>query len=265
MIVAEAGRAVLQSPVFVTRTIAAIAGVFLAVVGGCAPWGPLMAPDATTGFIDRAITVDGTEYKYAIYVPRGADHSRGTARPLVVFLHGSGECGTDGSKQLAVGLAPAIMLEPARWPCIAIFPQKPTQKAQWEDHDAAVMAMVAETAREYSIDQSKIYLTGLSQGGHGSWEIGAAHPETWAAVAPLCGYGDPASIAARWKSTPVWAFHGLKDDVVPPAQTEAIVAALKAAGHEAKYTALPEESHNCWDKAYRDPALAQWLFAQRRN
>lgn len=224
-----------------------------------------MAPDATTGFLDREATVDGTEYKYAIYVPRGVEKFSGGVRPLVVFLHGSGECGTDGSKQLAVGLAPAIMLEPERWNCIAIFPQKPTQKAQWEDHDAAVMAMVAAAQREYPIDPNRMYLTGLSQGGHGSWEIGAAHPEMWAAVAPLCGYGDPASIAARWKSTPVWAFHGLKDNVVPPAQTEAIVQTLTAAGHAAKYTAYPDENHNCWDKAYRSPDLARWLFAQRRE
>jgi len=263
VIVADAVRAVLHCPVFVTRVFAAVVGMCLVSLGGCVPWSELH-PEPDTGFLHYAVSVGGSEYRYVMYVPRGVHRHENNAIPLVVFLHGSGECGTDGTKQLAVGLAPAIMLEPERWNCIAIFPQKPNQKAQWEDYDAAVMTMVAVAQKEYAIDPHRVYLTGLSQGGHGSWEIGAAHPETWAAVAPLCGYGDPASIAARWKSTPVWAFHGLKDNVVPPVQTEAIVAALKAAGHEAKYTAFPDENHNCWDKAYRDPEFARWLFAQRR-
>lgn len=264
MTAADAVRAVLHCPVLVTRVVFAVVGVCFISLSGCAPWSGL--PDEPdTGFLNRSIEIDGVDHRYAIYLPRDLyQHSPPASVALVVFLHGSGECGTDGSKQLAVGLAPAIMLEPARWPCIAVFPQKPDPKSQWEDHEQLVMAIVAAMRKSYPVDPARVYLTGLSQGGHGSWEIGAAHPETWAAVAPLCGYGDPASIAARWKSTPVWAFHGLKDNVVPPAQTEAIVAALKAAGHEAKYTAFPDENHNCWDKAYRDPEFARWLFAQRR-
>lgn len=269
---ADAVGSALHGSPFTSAVVAAVVGICLASLGGCVPWSELRSePD--TGFIDRAVVVGGTEYRYAIYVPREVrayvrGYMRGderTALPLVVFLHGMGECGTDGSKPLAVGLAPAIMLEPERWKCVALFPQKPTQKSQWEDHEAAVVAMVDAAKSEFAIDPRRMYLTGLSQGGHGSWEIGARNPEMWAAVAPLCGYGDPASIAARWKSTPVWAFHGLKDNVVPPAQSESLVAALVAAGRDAKYTAFPDENHNCWDKAYRGPELARWLFAQHRD
>lgn len=215
-------------------------------------------------FVDRAVTIAGREYRYVVYVTPAVGSVNGSM-PLVVFLHGSGECGRDNAKQVTVGLAPAILLRPEAWPCVVIFPQKPTRESQWEDYEDAVLAMVEAARKEFAIDEARISLTGLSQGGHGSWEIGVRHPELWAAVAPICGYGDAALIARRWKGTPVWAFHGLKDNVVPWSKTGDVVAALNAAGHGVSFTTYADLDHNSWDRTYRESGLAAWLLAQRQR
>lgn len=225
-----------------------------------------------TGFLNKEITVAGSTYRYVVYVPRSLDAS--SPAPAIVFLHGSGECGTDGWLQVGQGLGAAIMHDPAAWPFIVVLPQKPERGKQWEDYDAAVMAMLDATRREYRIDSSRIYLTGLSQGGHGTWTLGANHPEVWAALAPICGYGSavhsgpptvPADVVERIKNLPIWAFHGEADHVVDPAHTTRIVAALRTAGADVKVTLYPGVDHNSWDKAYREEHLGAWLLSQRRT
>jgi predicted peptidase len=127
------------------------------------------------------------------------------------------------------------------------------------------MAMLDAALRQYNLDADRVYLTGLSQGGHGAWVLAARHPERWAAIAPICGYGDPKAIAEPIKSLPVWCFHGDGDQAVPVAQSQAIVAAIKAAGGEPKLTIYPGVGHNSWDKAYRDEPLADWFLEHRRS
>ena len=217
-----------------------------------------------TGLLFRSITNGGEERKYAVYVPRNYD--RNTNWPLIVFLNGRGECGTDGQKQLAVGLIPAVMLEPARWPAIILTIQKPDASKQWIEYDDYVMAAIAETRTQLAIDPARIYLTGLSQGGAGTWAIGAQHADFFAAIAPVCGYGDPTpALGTALKAMPIWAFHGGKDDVVAPQKTEALVNAVKAAGGSPKHTVFPDANHNSWDAAYRSPDLAAWLLTQSRK
>lgn len=235
---------------------------------------------ATEGFVFKEIDVHdrgpGGKSLYAVYVPRGYDPAKPT--PTILFLHGSGESGTDGQKQIAVGLGSAIQLNRDQWPFIAIFPQKPDMKSQWIDHKQLVMDILAKTQREYNVDAERIYLTGLSQGGAGTWAFGAVYPDTWAALVPICGYyrnmGDeflPQSIAIRVKALPIWAFHGLKDDVVPPEQTTAIVNAVqqRQVGLEnlvpIKVTLLPDANHNSWDAAYRNYELGQWFLQYSRR
>jgi predicted peptidase len=212
------------------------------------------------GFSLRTYTSNGTSLRWSLYIPADV---KGPL-PLVVFLHGSGECGTDGLKQMAVGLGPALLGEKDRWPCAIIFAQKPTQRAAWSDHADAVFAMIDEAKASADIDADRISLTGLSQGGCGTWEIAAKKPELFCAIAPICGYGDAEKIASGIGKVPVWAFHGEKDNVVPPAKTKAIVDAVKAKGGDVTLTLFPDANHNSWDKAYRSEKLAEWLMSKRR-
>lgn len=227
------------------------------------------------GFLFEEITVEGRDYPYAVYVPRGLDVSDPV--PAILFLHGMGESGTDGSRPLAVGLGPAIMLEPERWPFVVIMPQKPTPGSAWEDHADAVLAILHREIERHGIDPDRIGLTGLSQGGHGAMVLGARYPGRWACVAPICGYGptpgrrgtrawvtdpaDPAvrAIGAGLADLPVWLFHGAADAVVPVEQSRLIAGAVEAAGGQAKLTIYPDVGHNSWDKAYRESGLWTWF------
>lgn len=207
---------------------------------------------------------------YVVYVPR--DYTPDRAWPCIVFLHGSGESGTDGQKQIAQGIGTNILWNAARWPAIVIMPQKPSSQVLWDKHTGAVMSALADVKARYRIDPDRTALTGLSQGGHGVWTIGAAHPEVWSALAPVCGFvdsnrasGDAAAIAAKVKDIPVWAFHGQADDVVLPAQTERMVEALKAAGSQPKLTLYPGVNHGSWDRAYAEAELPAFLMQPRRR
>lgn len=223
---------------------------------------------------------DPQRLSYALYVPR--DYDRARRWPLVLFLHGSGESGTDGARQLAQGLAPALFEAPGSWPALVLFPQKPESASEWEQHEAALLALVERTRRDWSVDPDRIYLTGMSQGGHGTWVLGARHPRLWAALVPVCGYagarvgsdegapppgafdGSADELAAPLAGVPVWAFHGAADRIVPVAQSEAMVAALRAHGGAPKLTVYPDVDHGSWLRAYREEELPRWLFAQRR-
>lgn len=226
------------------------------------------------GFISKTIEVAGVSYKYVVYSPREYHpQSRQRRWPTIVFLHGSGECGTDGLRQLDIGLPPAIKKDHDRWPFLVICPQKPDREKQWESYDAVVMAMLEAAKKEYPVDQEHTYLTGLSQGGHGTWTIGANHPDVFAAIVPVCGYtsthkggADPASLAEKLRPVSVWAFHGEKDDIVLPIDMRQMVDALKAAkpDHEPKMTIYPDANHNSWDKAYAEQSLPGWLLEQSR-
>lgn len=252
----------------------------LGMMSGCARDRDSSAELTTTaeapvigGLLFREVAAAGQTHKYMIFVPRAYDAKK--QWPCVVFLNGSGECGTDGARQTLVGLGPALLADQDRWPCVAVFPQKPTPKKQWSEFDDLVMATLDATRRECNIDPARIYLTGLSQGGAGTWSLGARHPDLWAALMPVCGYGDPQELAGPLVNIPIWAFHGSKDNVVPPAKSTAIVDAITAlrtrvriagaVADEPKLTIFPEANHNSWDPAYRDPATPAWLFAQRRR
>jgi predicted peptidase len=235
---------------------------------------------ASSGLLAGEIAAGGERVPYLLYVPR--DYARAKRWPLVLFLHGSGESGTDGWRQLLQGLPPALFDAPQRWPAVILMPQKPDPEREWESYEPALMKLVERTRQGYSIDPDRILLTGLSQGGHGSWVLGARHADLWAAVAPVCGYakalprdsdgalprdaflGTAADLAPALAHLPVWAYHGAIDDVVPVAETEGMIAALAAAGNPARMTIVPDVGHGVWATAYENPEFAAWLFAQRR-
>jgi len=256
--------------------------VALAVVAAACATTPANEDSApSTGFVYSSLELGDRAYPYALYVPRSYDASR--AWPLILFLHGRGECGNDGSRQLSVGLAPELLAQPERWPFLALFPQKSAKDDEWEQHEAALLAMLDEISGRYNVDPNRVLLTGLSQGGHGAWVLGARHPERWAAIVPVCGYpaapprapveghlpppfrGSAAELAPALSRLPIWAFHGDADETVPVAATLELVEATRRAGGSPKLTVFPGVGHNSWDPAYRDPQLSEWMLQQVRR
>lgn len=220
------------------------------------------ASDIQKGFLLKTIRHGDKAYRYVLYVP--ADYDESKSWPTILFLHGAGECGSDGLAPVAVGIGPALMFQSEKWPFLVLIPQKPERKDAWEQHDALLMAMLDETKAHYKVDTSRLYLTGLSQGGHGTWAVGAKHPDLWAAIAPICGYGNPEEFAEPLKAMPIWCFHGEADKTVPVKQSQDIVAAIKAAGGSPELTTYPGVDHNSWDKAYQEAGLADWFLKHKR-
>jgi len=235
-----------------------------------------------TGFLDRNITVSGKSYHYQVYVP--ADYTAKPSWPAILFLHGAGERGDDGLLQTNVGLAPAIRQNPSRYPAIVVFPQVP-RDSQWVGTPGEMaVAALQQTMREFHVDPTRVYLTGLSMGGHGTWYVAYRHPELFAAVVPICGWvreftqfrgsvpvvpGDSAQVmpmlAQRLGKVPIWIFHGEVDQVVNVNGSREPAAALKAAGADVRYTELLGLNHNSWDAAYASEEFRNWLFAQQRR
>ena len=230
-----------------------------------------------SGFLDRSVRVDGTDHAYQVYVPRVYTASR--QWPVVLFLHGAGERGNDGLKQTQVGLGRAIRLAPERWPTLVIFPQVPEGESwQGAAGEVAITALQA-TIEEFSIDENRQYLTGLSLGGNGTWYLGYQHTDRFAALVAVCGFvglGDrfPSflstastnpyqELAKDLVNKPVWIVHGDADRAVPVEESRKMNEALHAAGAEVHYTELPGVGHNAWDAAYANAELIDWLFQQR--
>lgn len=219
------------------------------------------AADVAKGFIAKDVEVTGKQVKYVVYVPRTYDPAK--PMPAIIFLNGMGECGTDGFKQLSAGLGTAIMVNPDKWPFIVMFPQKQHTHGKWEEEDDMVMAILEKTRREYSINDSRLYLTGLSQGGHGTWTIAAKHPDLFAAIAPVCGWGDE-SIAKALAKMPIWVFHGDQDEAVKVQSAYDMQKWLQACGGTCQMSIYPGVGHNSWDRAYREEDLAQWFLKHKK-
>jgi predicted peptidase len=227
---------------------------------------------AATPFLVREVEVHGSRHRFAVWVP--PDWSSDQVWPGIVFLHGSGEFGDDGLKPTAVGLGPVLLAHPERWPCVVVFPQKPIEDEEWEEREDLVLAELAAARAEFRIDPDRIALTGMSQGGHGTWMLGARHADLWSCLAPVCGYGRARTVARRVSTLPVWAFHGMLDDVVDPQETRRIVDAIRAertkrgldpeGASGVRLTLYPDANHNSWDAAYSEADLPAWLLAHRR-
>lgn len=235
---------------------------------------PAFARRQDTGFLNRTITVNGATHKYQVYVPEGwSEHQRW---PVILFLHGSGERGADGMDQTQVGLPASIRSHPDRWPFVVVMPQVPFHHHRWTDPDMMQMAIAALDAsiKEFRGDPQRIYLTGMSMGGYGTWEIARNWPHKFAAIAPVCGGVFWSYAPDRWHDlnlpeeyaraigrTPVWIFHGADDPVVIPKQADLMYAALKANGGNVRFWEYAAVRHNAWDKAYADPELPRWLLS----
>lgn len=207
---------------------------------------------SNTGFLEREL--QGRHY--VVYVPRDLKPDF----PTILYLHGRGESGTDGLLSCAIGLPLAILRNRARWPFLVVIPQKPTQESAWVDHQEWLSELCKSVEKEFPTDPHRRYLTGLSQGGHGTWRLAKSLPWQFAAVAPVCGWADPERAAKELRDMPLWAFHGMKDDVVKPEGSINAVEAIRAAGGNPKITLYPELGHNSWDETYQQSELPKWLL-----
>jgi predicted peptidase len=206
---------------------------------------------------EREITVKAT-LNYLLYLPDGYG-KEDRAWPLVLFLHGAGESGNDVNRVKVHG-PPKLVAAGKEFPFILVAPQ--SSRRGWEP--ATLNALLDDVVANYKVDRDRIYVTGLSMGGFGTWALAAAYPDRFAAIAPICGGGNPAD-AAKLKNLPIWVFHGGKDPVVPPKMSEEMVHALQAAGAaNVKYTVYPEAGHDSWTETYNNPELYQWLLKQKR-
>lgn len=236
---------------------------------------------APAHFVERSVDVHGKTYRYQVFVPE----KPATHPAVVLFLHGSGERGDDNQKPLSQGLPPWLK-QHADFPAVVVIPQAP-DNTEWTDKADADMAMAAleKSVQEFHGDRHRLYLTGLSMGGYGSWQLAVDHPGTFAAAAIICGgvtrLDDPddrqlfvqgvpdgtdafAWVAERARTLPVWIFHGGDDNVVPTEQSRRMNAALTALKAEVKYSELPGVNHGSWEKAYATPDLWTWMFSHTR-
>lgn len=232
------------------------------------------------------IVFTGGEYRdepfqYLVLPPPGGAEA-GKTYPLVLFLHGAGERGNDPQKLLIH--FPTQMAQPewrTKFPCFLVVPQcrdgKQWVNAPWSDKESTplavepsdqsqmAMAVLDEARGNLPVDPDRIYLTGLSMGGYGAWELAMRRPELFAALAPCCGGGDE-SQAARLKDLPVWTAHGDGDTVVWPIRTRRMVEAVKQAGGKIQYTEYAGVGHNSWTPFYADVnGVVPWMFEQRRR
>ena len=255
-----------------------LAFLALGIVAGC---GTAPTRDDTGHFVQRDLVMDGATHQYQVFVPSQA--AGGRHPPMILFLHGSGERGNDSAKPVAVGIGTYVRAHLADFPAIVVFPQAP-EESEWSGASARLAFGTLDAAsREFHGDPKRTYLTGLSMGGYGTWELALLQPERFAALVPISGAirppdderalfvtpvanaADPfAALASRLRTMPIWIFHGAKDDVVPLEDDRRTTAALKAVGNDVRYSELPGANHNAWDPAYSMPELWTWLFAQHR-
>lgn len=210
--------------------------------------------------------------KYLLYLPPDCAAVPGQRWPLLLFLHGAGERGDDLALVARHGPL-KLVRQGTNFPFIIIAPQCP--KGQHWDNDV-LTALLDRVVKQYAVDESRIYLTGLSMGGFGTWSLGAAHPERFAALAPVCGGGETISITlaqhfdpaklAQMKAMGVWAFHGGKDPTVLTDESERMVNTLKKAGcQDVKLTIYPEAKHDSWTETYANPKFYEWLLSHARS
>lgn len=250
---------------------------------GCSDHAP-----SESDFPSRSVTVNGTEYKYRIYVPQKRDPN--VKIPVMLYLHGSGSHGDDNRSQLG-GMAPIIGENPELIHFVIVFPQCRTGQFWAGEMNEQAFAALDQTIKEFNGDENRLYLAGFSMGGNGTWQIGLVHPGKFAALVPIAGEVAPrqklsdevlASLAPRLReaaissdpykvfavgigNTPVWVFHGSEDDAVPVTESRKIVEALRKNGNQnVNYTEFENTGHLIVGKAMSDLKLFEWLAQQNK-
>jgi predicted peptidase len=252
----------------------------LSAVVSTAQTGPQISEQTLAAYAAKTFQSDSGSLPYRVMSPASLDP--GKKYPLVLFLHGAGERGDDNQIQLVHG-ASEFAKRREDYPAFVIFPQCPKEKrwveSSWDlptgrgefaDEPAISMQLALELVdsftNEHPVDPDRIYVTGLSMGGQGTWFAAATQPKRFAAMLEVCGGGDP-TWADRYAGLPIWAFHGQVDNVVPISRGREMIAALAEAGHhpELRYVEYPNVAHNSWTQTFARDDIYQWLFSQRRS
>ena len=242
------------------------------------------AAETETGFLERTVESGGATHRYKVYVPPGFDAKK--SWPVILFLHGAGESGTDNVQQTELGLGSVLRIDPARYPAVVVFPQAPRGEVWFGAQARVATAALDRAMAEFHGDKDRVSLVGLSLGAYGVWVMAAEEPQRYAAIVAVAGgivppervrarlstlppalsAEDPyAATAARVKHVPAWLFHGAEDQTVPVSGSRLMVEALKKAGAAPRYTEYADGRHNIWTRAFAEPGLAEWLMARRRR
>lgn len=214
----------------------------------------------TADFFKESVNKE-VHYNYYLYLPKNYSIDKSKKWPLILFLHGVGERGNNLELVKIHGI-PKVFDKNDDFPFVAVSPQCP-ENSWWVKELDNLDYFLNNITDKYNIDTSRIYLTGMSMGGYGTWFFAMAHPGRFAAIAPVCGGGMPWN-AETLKDTCVWAFHGGKDSVVSVAESENMVKAIKECGGDARLTIYPEVDHDSWVETYNNPELYKWFLAHQK-
>jgi predicted peptidase len=230
---------------------------------------PCSAQDNVDGFVARLYRNGLETMPYRLFIPGGYDRQR--KYPLIVWLHGAGGAGNDNLRQISGDQIPGTRTwtkpdNQMKYPAFVIAPQSP---GRWADvgHEKLdsplllVVGILDSLKSQFSIDPQRIYVAGQSDGGYGVWDLITKRPELFAAAIPVCGGGDPAR-SARVAKMAIWVFHGDADETIPVTASRQMVAAVKKAGGHPRYTEYKGMGHDVWTRAFAEPELVDWLFAQ---
>ncbi|MEM9996139.1 MAG: prolyl oligopeptidase family serine peptidase [Bacteroidota bacterium] len=219
---------------------------------------PELPPSSQAATFEAALPV---ALPYALLLPEGYEADEDTRWPLVLFLHGSGERGEDLSRVAIHGPLKEVR-EGRAFPFVLVAPQLPAARPRWEVRELG--ALLDHIEATHRIDPARVYVTGLSMGGYATWDLVMHFPDRFAAAAPVCGGGLPFR-APAFSGTPIWAFHGALDGIVPLERSAEMARAINASGGEVKLTVYPEAAHDAWTATYADPAFYAWLLNHTRD
>ena len=210
--------------------------------------------------LDKQVTVT-VKADYLLYLPADYGKQPDKKWPLILFLHGSGERGSNLDLVKLHGPPKVIEKSKNFLPFVVVSPQCPAD--QWWQ-PATIIALLDEVIDKYKVDPDRVYLTGLSMGGFGTWQTAIEYPDRFAAIAPLCGGGNR-YLAPKLKDIPVWAFHGQKDQAVPVQASIEMCTVIKQVGGDVRLTVYPELAHDCWTVTYDHRALYDWFLKHKRG
>ncbi len=235
----------------------------------------------TSGLQQRKVTLGKNEYCYQIFLPKNFTPKQ--KWPVILFLHGAGERGSDCNAQTEIGLGRVLAQQRETFPAIVVMPQCRSREVWFGEMEQYALQALEQTIVAFNGDRSRIYLTGLSMGGYGTFYIAARNPNTFAALLPICGGVVPPpmfpfpphvqahlprskpyeTIAKQLGKTPVWIFHGDADPTIPVSESRNMAAALRALGNNVKYTEYAGVEHNSWDRAYAEKEWLPWVLKQK--
>ncbi|MEZ5299590.1 MAG: prolyl oligopeptidase family serine peptidase [Verrucomicrobiales bacterium] len=233
----------------------------------CAPLFPCQAqsePDGEDRNQPKELKVEATKQitlSYLLALPPDYEAAKDKKYPVMLFLHGAGERGDDLEKVKVHGPPKLVGKMKELDDFIIVSPQCP--KDQWWDGEA-LRALVDEVVKTYRVDEKRLYCTGLSMGGYGTWMLSCRYPDLFAAIVPICGGGEPKHLK-NIKDMPIWVFHGAKDTAVKIGESERLVEELKRLGNDVKFTVYPEAGHDCWTESYANPELYAWLLSKAKE